>query len=39
LHEPGIEPDWIIGSSIGGINASLIAGNEVQNCLPRLREL
>ena len=25
LHEAGIEPDWIIGTSIGAINASLIA--------------
>ena len=28
LHEHGIEPDWIIGTSIGAINASLIAGNR-----------
>ena len=27
LHEAGNEPDWIIGTSIGAINASLIAGN------------
>ena len=27
LHEAGIEPDWIIGTSIGAINAALIAGN------------
>lgn len=26
LHEAGIEPDWIIGTSIGAINASLRAG-------------
>lgn len=38
LHEAGIEPDWIIGTSIGAINASLIAGNEVQNRVPRLKE-
>ena len=38
LHEAGIEPDWIIGTSIGAINASLIAGNTQQNRLPRLRE-
>ena len=25
LHEAGIEPDWVIGTSIGAINASLIA--------------
>jgi NTE family protein len=38
LHEAGIEPDWIIGTSIGAINASLIAGNPVEERLPRLKE-
>ena len=38
LHEAGIEPDWIIGTSIGAVNASLIAGNEASNRLPRLEE-
>jgi NTE family protein len=38
LHEAGVEPDWIIGTSIGAINASIIAGNEFQNRLPRLEE-
>ena len=38
LQEAGIEPDWIIGTSIGAINASLIAGNSPQNRLSRLRE-
>jgi len=38
LHEAGIEPDWIIGTSIGAINASLIAGNEPQDRLVRLKE-
>ena len=36
LHEAGIEPDWVIGTSIGAINASLIAGNEPQNRMARL---
>src|SRR5438874_5422623 len=36
LHEAGIEPDWVIGTSIGAINASLIAGNEPQHRLARL---
>ena len=27
LHEAGIEPDWVIGTSIGAINGALIAGN------------
>ena len=38
LHEAGVEPDWIIGTSIGAINASLIAGNAPDERLPRLRE-
>jgi len=38
LHEAGIEPDWIIGTSIGAINASLIACNEPENRVARLRE-
>jgi NTE family protein len=38
LHEAGIEPDWVIGTSIGAINASLIAGNAPENRLARLRE-
>ncbi len=38
LHEAGIEPDWIIGTSIGAINASLIAGNEPQHRLAHLKE-
>src|SRR5690348_862107 len=38
LHEAGVEPDWVIGTSIGAITASLIAGNPVQARLSRLRE-
>ena len=38
LHEHGIEPDWIIGTSIGAINASLIAGNPVGERLEKLKE-
>ena len=38
LHEAGIEPDWVVGTSIGAINGSIIAGNEVPNRLDRLRE-
>ena len=37
LHEAGIEPDWVIGTSIGAINAALIAGNEPEHRLDRLR--
>lgn len=37
MHEAGVEPDWIVGTSIGAINAALIAGNAPANRLPRLR--
>jgi NTE family protein len=38
LHDVGIEPDWLIGTSIGAINASLIAGNKVEDRLQKLKE-
>lgn len=38
MHEAGIEPDWVIGTSIGAINAGLIAGNAPADRLPRLQE-
>lgn len=38
LHEAGVEPDWIVGTSIGAINASIIAGNEPQDRLTKLDE-
>ncbi len=38
LHEADIEPDWVIGTSIGAINAGLIAGNVPGQRLDRLRE-
>lgn len=36
LHEAGIEPDWVIGTSIGAINAGIIAGNKREDRLDRL---
>ncbi len=38
LHGAGIEPDWVIGTSIGAINASLIAGNAPKDRLAAMRE-
>src|SRR5271170_2270637 len=38
LHEAGIEPDWVIGTSSGAINAGIIAGNPPDKRLERLRE-
>jgi NTE family protein len=37
LHEAGLEPDWVNGVSIGGINSALIAGNPPERRLERLR--
>ncbi|MEO6032072.1 MAG: patatin-like phospholipase family protein [Burkholderiaceae bacterium] len=36
LHEAGIEPDWVIGTSIGAINAALIVGNPPRRRVERL---
>ena len=36
LHEHNLAPDWIVGTSIGAINAALIAGNEQANRLQRI---
>ena len=36
LHDAGIEPDWVIGTSIGAINAALIAGNPREQRIDRL---
>ena len=38
LHEAGLEPDWLAGVSIGGINAALIAGNPPEQRLAALQE-
>src|SRR2546430_16486123 len=36
--EAGVEPDWVIGTSIGAVNGAIIAGNETEKRLPRLHE-
>ncbi|WP_116140324.1 patatin-like phospholipase family protein [Trinickia diaoshuihuensis] len=38
LHDAGIEPDWVIGTSIGAVNGAIIAGNPPGARLDRLRE-
>jgi NTE family protein len=38
LHEAGLRPDWVIGTSIGAINASLIVGNAPERRLERLQK-
>src|ERR1700740_1483015 len=34
----GFEPDWIAGISIGAVNAAIIAGNEAEKRVDRLKE-
>ncbi len=36
LHEAGIEPEWVIGTSIGAINGAIIAGNPPAQRLDKL---
>jgi NTE family protein len=36
LHEAGIEPDWVIGTSIGAINGAIITGNPPSRRCERL---
>lgn len=38
FHEAGLEPDWVIGTSIGAINASIITGNAPDARMTKLRE-
>ena len=36
LHEAGLRPDWFAGTSIGAINAAIIAGNAEHDRVDRL---
>jgi NTE family protein len=38
LCRAGFEPEWIAGISIGAINAAIIAGNDPEQRVPRLKE-
>ncbi len=38
IAEVGFSPDWVVGISIGAINAALIAGNPPERRTERLRE-
>ncbi|MDJ0389082.1 patatin-like phospholipase family protein [Roseomonas sp. E05] len=38
LHEAGLVPGWIAGTSIGAINAALILGNPPERRVERLRQ-
>jgi NTE family protein len=36
MHEAGIEPHWVVGTSIGAINGAIIAGNPPDTRIDRL---
>lgn len=38
LHEHDLSPDWVVGTSIGAINAALLAGNRKSSRLHRLKQ-
>lgn len=38
LSEAGYEPEWLAGISIGSINSAIIAGNQRQHRVEKLRE-
>lgn len=38
FHAAGIEPDWVVGTSIGAINGAIIAGNPFEQRIDRLRD-
>lgn len=38
LHESGLRPTWFAGTSIGAINAAILAGNAPEQRVDRLRE-
>jgi NTE family protein len=37
LHEHGLTPDWVVGTSIGAINGAIIAGNDRDVRVEKLR--
>jgi NTE family protein len=37
LQQRGIEPQWIVGGSIGAVTGAIIAGNAPEDRLPRLK--
>lgn len=38
LQENNLEPDWVVGTSIGAVNAAIIAGNPPETRLARLKQ-
>src|SRR6201982_1745944 len=38
LHEAGLEPNWVVGVSIGAINSAIIVGNKPEHRLEKLEK-
>lgn len=38
LSEHGLMPDWVVGTSVGAVNAAIVVGNEPAQRVRRLRE-
>lgn len=38
MHEAGVRPNWFAGTSIGAMNAAILAGNAPEHRVERLRE-
>jgi len=36
LHERGLEPDWVVGASVGSVNGAIICGNPVDRRIAQL---
>jgi NTE family protein len=34
----GVQPDWIVGASVGAITGAILAGNPQERCQERLRQ-
>lgn len=39
FHDAGVEPDWVVGTSIGAVTGAILAGNRPEDRLDRLRQL
>lgn len=37
LHDEGVRPHWIVGTSIGAVNGAIIAGNPIERRIEALR--
>src|SRR5215212_7987412 len=38
LHQNGVRPAWIVGTSIGAVTGAILAGNAPEDRLPKLNQ-